>query len=129
MQVEPSNWDSSAPARYVRISKCRIGNDGSGEHQSNLRWECCTVSTVSSLLNISSKKRKHLALFFKNHSVLMPRIGTLANKQFSDDVPQRRRAKIWKWASASYICYESSLRVYKTFLSGKNARMSGQRIK
>ena len=33
--------------------------------------------------------------------------GTLPNKQFSTDAPQRRRAKIRKWVPASYACYES----------------------
>ena len=32
--------------------------------------------------------------------------GTLPNKQFSTDAPQRGRAKIRKWVPASYACYE-----------------------
>ena len=34
--------------------------------------------------------------------------GTLPNKQFSTDAPQRGRAKIRKWVPASYACYETS---------------------
>ena len=32
--------------------------------------------------------------------------GTLPNKQFSTDAPQRGRGKIRKWVPASYACYE-----------------------
>ena len=32
--------------------------------------------------------------------------GTLPNKPFSTDAPQRGRAKIRKWVPASYACYE-----------------------
>ena len=32
--------------------------------------------------------------------------GTLPNKPFSTDAPQRGRGKIRKWVPASYACYE-----------------------